>query len=247
VALKISNLDVDIEGKRVLSDLSIAMEPGEVHVIMGPNGAGKTTLSKALSGDPALERVTGHFSLHGQDLLPLSPEERVWKGLFVGFQHPVEIVGVTLRKFLSLIVHAKRKALGEEPLSTLTFEELLAQACARVQMPLSLLDRCVNKGFSGGEKKRSEWLQMLLLSPDFILLDEPDSGVDIDALRILASLIEEARRAGKMILVITHYQRLLEYFRPDAVHLLINGKLVASGGHELSIKIEASGYAPWSS
>jgi len=230
------------DGKTILSGLSLDIGAGEVHAIMGPNGAGKSTLSNVLAGRDGYE-VTGTVTLDGVDLLDLDPETRAARGLFLAFQYPVEIPGVGNSYFLRTALNAQRETRGEEPVSAGEFITLLREHLAALDMDPSFLGRAVNEGFSGGEKKRNEILQMSVLRPRLAVLDETDSGLDIDALRIVASGIERLRGPDRSMLVITHYPRLLELVRPDRVHVLAGGRIVASGDHTLAHELEADGYA----
>lgn len=242
--LDIRDLHVSIDGKSVLKGVNLKVNAGEIHVFMGPNGAGKSSLAKFLSGDPSYEFVQGQVQLAGQDLLEMEVEERAHAGLFVGFQYPVEIPGVTNRQFLKASLDAQRKAQKQEALSEQDFEKLLLEKAELVQMKVEFLDRFVNDGFSGGEKKRNEILQMALLDPLVTILDETDSGLDIDAMRIIAHGVNQMHNSSKGLVLITHYTRLLEYITPDFVHVIADGKITTTGGMELAQKLEEVGYDP---
>jgi Fe-S cluster assembly ATP-binding protein len=242
--LKIENLHATVADKPILKGLSLAINAGEIHAIMGPNGAGKSTLSYVLGGRPGYEVTDGSASFDGQDLLDMDPHERAAAGLFLGFQYPVEIPGVSNVQFLRESLNAQRKARGEEPLSGGDFLKLAREKAGLLKMDMDMLKRPVNVGFSGGEKKRNEMVQMGILGPKLAILDETDSGLDIDALRIVGDGINSImRRPDKAVLLITHYQRLLDYVQPDFVHVLAAGRIVKSGGPELARELEAHGYA----
>ena len=241
--LKIDNLHAEVGGTEILRGLTLEVGAGEVHAIMGPNGAGKSTLSYVLGGRPGYEVTGGSVTFMGKDLLELEPHERAAAGLFLGFQYPVEIPGVSNVQFLREALNAQRKARGEEPLSGGEFLRLAREKAALLKMDPEMLKRAVNVGFSGGEKKRAEMVQMGVLDPAFAVLDETDSGLDIDALRIVGEGINAImRRPDKGVLLITHSQRLLDYVRPDRVHVLARGRIVASGGPELAHQLETEGY-----
>ena len=240
--LDIRNLHVLVGGKEILRGLELALPPGEVHAIMGPNGAGKSTLSRVLTGHPAYDVTEGQLLFQGESLLGLEPEERARRGLFMSFQYPLEISGVSNAQFLLFALNAQRKARGLDPLSNDAFHELLDEKMRQMQIRPEFKERSVNVGFSGGEKKRNEILQMSLFEPTLAILDETDSGLDIDAMRIVADGVNALRRKDRSILIITHYQRLLEYIRPDRVHVLMNGQIVRSGGAELAVELEEKGY-----
>ena len=241
--LKIDNLHATVGGTPILNGLSLAVNAGEVHAIMGPNGAGKSTLAYVLGGRPGYEVTGGSVSFNGEDLLALEPHERAAAGLFLGFQYPVEIPGVSNVQFLREALNAQRKARGEEPLSGGEFLKLAREKAGLLKLDMDMLKRPVNVGFSGGEKKRAEMVQMGILDPAFAVLDETDSGLDIDALRIVGEGINAImRRPDKGVLLITHYQRLLDYVRPDFVHVLAKGRIVTSGGPELALQLESEGY-----
>ena len=242
--LKIENLHATVADKPILKGLSLAINAGEIHAIMGPNGAGKSTLSYVLGGRPGYEVTEGSATFDGQDLLALDPHERAAAGLFLGFQYPVEIPGVSNVQFLRESLNAQRKARGQEPLSGGDFLKLAREKAGLLKMDMDMLKRPVNVGFSGGEKKRNEMVQMGILDPTLAILDETDSGLDIDALRIVGDGINAImRRPDKAVLLITHYQRLLDYVRPDFVHVLAGGRIVKSGGPELALELEREGYA----
>ena len=241
--LKIDDLHATVGGTPILSGLSLAVGAGEIHAIMGPNGAGKSTLAYVLGGRPGYEVTGGSVTFAGQDLLALEPHERAAAGLVLGFQYPVEIPGVSNVQFLREALNAQRKARGEEPLSGGDFLRLAREKAALLKMDMEMLKRAVNVGFSGGEKKRAEMVQMGILDPRFAVLDETDSGLDIDALRIVGEGINAImRKPDKGVLLITHYQRLLDYVRPDFVHVLSKGRIVKSGGPELAHELESEGY-----
>lgn len=241
--LKIDNLTAEVGGKQILNGLTLEVGAGEVHAIMGPNGAGKSTLAYALGGRPGYEITEGSVTFDGQDLLALDPHERAAAGLFLGFQYPVEIPGVSNLQFLREALNAQRKVRGEEPLTGGEFLKLAKEKAALLRMDMDMLKRPVNVGFSGGEKKRNEMVQMGILDPKFAVLDETDSGLDIDALRIVGDGINTIMRdCGKGVLLITHYQRLLDYVKPDKVHILAKGRIVKTGGPELALQLEEEGY-----
>ncbi len=241
--LQINNLHAEIDGKAILKDLTLTVNAGEVHAIMGPNGAGKSTLGYVLGGRPGYEVTDGSVTFDGQDLLDLPPHERAAAGLFLGFQYPVEIPGVSNVQFLRESLNSQRRARGENPLSGGEFLKLARAQAAALEMDAEMLKRPVNVGFSGGEKKRNEMVQMGILNPKFAVLDETDSGLDIDALRIVGDGINRIMRApDKAVLLITHYQRLLDYVKPDFVHVLADGRITRTGGPELALELEAQGY-----
>jgi len=241
--LTIDNLHAEIDGKQILKGLSLTVNAGEVHAIMGPNGAGKSTLAYVLGGRPGYEVTEGSVAFAGEDLLELEPYERAAAGLFLGFQYPVEIPGVSNVQFLREALNAQRKARGEEPLSGGEFLKLAKEKAGLLKLDMDMLKRNVNVGFSGGEKKRAEMVQMGILDPKFAVLDETDSGLDIDALRIVGEGINAImRRPDKGVLLITHYQRLLDYVKPDVVHVMVAGRIVKSGGPELALQLEQEGY-----
>lgn len=229
--IEIKNLCAEVDGKPILKGLNLSIEKGQIHAIMGPNGAGKSTLAKILAGHPAYEVTGGEVWFKGQDLLDMDPEERCRAGLFMSFQYPLEISGVTNRQFLEAALKAQGKTGNVE------------EKMAALEIRPEFLERNINEGFSGGEKKRNEILQMALFNPDLAILDETDSGLDIDAMRIVAKGVNEMRRKDNALLIITHYQRLLDYIRPDFVHVLADGKIVRTGGPELALELERQGYA----
>ena len=240
--LKIKNLCTQVDGNQILDNLSLTVPDGEVHAIMGPNGSGKSTLAHVLAGRDGYDVTAGDVLYREKSLLELDPEERAHEGLFLAFQYPVEIPGVNNAYFLRSALNAARKHRGEEEVDAFDFLELIKEKMSMLEMDKVLLDRAVNEGFSGGEKKRNEILQMLVLEPKCAILDETDSGLDIDALRIVASGVNALRSPERSILVVTHYQRLLDYIVPDKVHVLMNGKIVTTGDKALALKLEEQGY-----
>ncbi|MGO4686539.1 Fe-S cluster assembly ATPase SufC [Brevundimonas sp. 2YAF1] len=240
--LSINNLHVSVADKPILKGLTLEVPAGEVHAVMGPNGAGKSTLGYSLSGRPGYEVTAGSASWNGQDLLGLAPAERAAAGVFLSFQYPMEIPGVPAMTFIRTALNAQKRARGEEEVSAPAFLKQVKAASQALKMDFDMLKRPLNVGFSGGEKKRMEILQMALLEPSLLILDETDSGLDIDALRIVSEGVNVLRRADRSMLVITHYQRLLDYIKPDKVHVLAAGRIVASGGPELAHELEAEGY-----
>ncbi len=240
--LTISDLHARVQDKEILKGLNLVVQPGEVHAIMGPNGAGKSTLGNALAGHPKVEVTHGEVLFRGRDLLQLSPEERAGEGLFLAFQYPVEIPGVNNMYFLRTALNAQRKYRGEPELDAAQFLQLVKEKMKDLDMPEDLLRRPVNEGFSGGEKKRNEIFQMSVLEPKLAILDETDSGLDIDALKAVAEGVNKMRSDDRSFIVITHYQRLLDYIRPDVVHVLADGRIVRSGGPELAQELEKTGY-----
>ena len=242
ILLKVDNLHAGIEGKEILKGINLTVRPGEVHAIMGPNGSGKSTLSGVLAGDPKFTVTDGSADFHGVDLLALSPEDRSHEGLFLSGQYPVEIPGVSLFNFKRAAGNAKRKYFNEPPLSAGDFLKLMRQKREIVELDNKLASRSVNEGFSGGEKKRNEIFQMAVLEPRLSILDETDSGLDIDALRIVAGGVNRLKTERNATIVITHYQRLLDYIKPDFVHILYKGRIVYSGGPELALELEEKGY-----
>ncbi len=240
--LEVKNLHAGIDGKAILKGLNLQINKGEVHAIMGPNGSGKSTLAKVLAGHPTYEVLSGEIIFEGADLLDLDPDERARAGVFMAFQYPIEIPGVSNSQFLRLAYNEKMKHLGEEELDPLEFNDLLKERAKIVDMDSSFFKRSVNEGFSGGEKKRNEILQMAVLQPKLAILDETDSGLDIDALRIVAEGVNKLRNADKAIILVTHYQRLLNYITPDFVHVLADGRIVKEGGKELALELEEKGY-----
>ena len=241
--LEVKNLAVEIDGKKILSGFDLVVNAGEVHAIMGPNGSGKSTLSYVLAGKEDYHVVGGSVRFEGKDLLTLAPDERAAKGLFLAFQYPLEIPGVATMTFLRTAVNAVRKKRGEAELSTPDFLRLVREKAASLHIDAEMLKRAVNVGFSGGEKKRNEILQMALLEPKLCILDETDSGLDIDALKVVADGVNKLRSKARAIVVITHYQRLLNHIVPDIVHVMAKGRIVRSGGPELAIELEQKGYA----
>ena len=240
--LEIKNLYAGIDGKEILKGLNLQINKGEVHAIMGPNGSGKSTLAKVLAGHPSYEITQGEIVYEGKDLLELEPDERAREGIFLAFQYPVEVPGVSNSQFLRLAYNEKMKHRGEEELDPLEFNDYMREKAKVVEMDKSFFNRSVNVGFSGGEKKRNEILQMAVLAPTLAVLDETDSGLDIDALRIVAEGVNKLRSADNAIILVTHYQRLLNYIEPDFVHVLANGKIVKEGGKELALELEEKGY-----
>jgi len=240
--LSINNLQARVEEKEILRGLSLQVNPGEVHAIMGPNGSGKSTLASVLAGREDYEVTGGAVTFHGEDLLELSPEDRARKGLFLAFQYPVEIPGVSNANFLKTAVNEIRKSRGLNPLDSKDFLALMKEKMKLVEMDKAMTQRSVNEGFSGGEKKRNEVFQMAMLEPSLCLLDETDSGLDIDALRIVANGVNALRNKDRSFIVITHYQRLLDYIVPDFVHVLYKGRIVKSGTKELALELEQKGY-----
>ena len=240
--LEIKDLRASIEGKEILKGINLNVNAGEVHAIMGPNGSGKSTLSAVLTGNPAFTVTGGSVTFNGKDLLALSPEDRAHEGLFLSFQYPVEIPGVSMVNFMRAAINEKRKYYGQEPLSAADFLKLMREKRAIVQLDNKLASRAVNEGFSGGEKKRNEIFQMAMLEPRLSILDETDSGLDIDALRIVAHGVNTLKTANNASIVITHYQRLLDYIKPDFVHVLYKGRIVMSAGPELALELEEKGY-----
>lgn len=240
--ISIENLQAKVEEKDILKGLNLEIKPGEVHAIMGPNGAGKSTLGNVLAGREGYEVTGGSATLNGKDILELDPEERAREGLFLAFQYPVEIPGVSNLEFLKASVDAVREQQGKEPLDSVKFLKLAREKCKAVNLDQSFLKRGVNEGFSGGEKKRNELMQMMLLEPALCILDETDSGLDIDALQVVAEGVNAMRDENRSFIVVTHYQRLLDYIVPDYVHVLADGKIVKSGGKELALELEEKGY-----
>ena len=240
--LKIENLHASIGDKEILKGISLTVNKGEIHAIMGPNGSGKSTLSSVLVGNPNYEVTGGSITFEGEDLLELEPEERAHQGLFMSFQYPVEIPGVSMVNFMRAALNERRKAQGLDPIPAPEFLKLMKQKRELVELDSKLASRSVNEGFSGGEKKRNEIFQMAMLEPKLAILDETDSGLDIDALRIVAKGVNELRSPENATIVITHYQRLLDYIEPDFVHVLYKGRIVRSGGPELAFELERRGY-----
>lgn len=243
VLLSIKDLHASVEEKHILKGLNLDIKPGEVHAIMGPNGAGKSTTGYVLSGRDGYEVDSGEVTLAGADLLDMEVEDRARAGLFLAFQYPVEIPGVSNLEFLKAAVDAQREARGEEALTSAEFLKIAKEACKQVNLPVSFLKRGVNEGFSGGEKKRNEIMQMILLQPKLCILDETDSGLDIDAMQVVANGVNSQRDGERSFIVVTHYQRLLDYIKPDFVHVLADGKIVKSGDASLAKELEEQGYA----
>jgi Fe-S cluster assembly ATP-binding protein len=241
--LEIKNLHAGIDGKEILKGIDLTIKTGEVHAIMGPNGSGKSTLANVLAGHSAYEVTAGDILYRGESILEDAPEDRATKGMFLAFQYPVEIPGVRNNYFLKTALNSVRKARGEGELDAMDFLALVKEKIKALKIDESFLSRSVNEGFSGGEKKRNEILQMAVLDPRLAIMDETDSGLDIDALRVVADGVNALRGPERAILVITHYQRLLNYIVPDVVHVLINGKIIKTGGKELALELEESGYA----
>lgn len=241
--LEVKDLVAEVDGKTILNGISLTVNPGEVHAIMGPNGSGKSTLANVLAGRDDYKVVSGSVTFKSSDLFELEPEERAREGVFLAFQYPVEIPGVSNMQFLKASVDAVRKHRGQEELDAPAFMKLAREHCKELKLKPEFLKRGVNEGFSGGEKKRNEILQMALLEPDLALLDETDSGLDIDALQIAAEGVNALRNGARSFIVVTHYQRLLNYIVPDYVHVLAGGKIVKSGGRELALELEEKGYS----
>ncbi len=240
--LSIKNLHASVEGKEILKGINLEVNAGEVHAIMGPNGSGKSTLASVLAGREEYEVTEGSVEFLGKDILELSPEDRAREGLFLAFQYPVEIPGVSTNNFIKTALNEKRKYHGQKPLDAVSFMKLMKEKIKLVEIDKSLLTRSINEGFSGGEKKKNEIFQMAMLEPKLTILDETDSGLDIDALRIVANGVNKLRDENRAIIVITHYQRLLDYLQPDFVHVLLNGKIVKNGTKELALELEEKGY-----
>ncbi len=240
--LKINDLHAGIEGNEILKGINLEIKPGEVHAIMGPNGSGKSTLSSVVAGREEYEVSKGAIDFEGEDLMDLDPEERAHKGIFLSFQYPIEIPGVTVTNFLKTAINETRKAKGEEPMPANIMLKKMREKMALLEMDKGFLSRSLNDGFSGGEKKRNEIFQMAMLEPKLAILDETDSGLDIDALRIVANGVNKLKSKDNAVLLITHYQRLLDYIVPDFVHVLYKGRIVKSGGKELALELEAKGY-----
>ncbi|MFL5107540.1 MAG: Fe-S cluster assembly ATPase SufC [Xanthobacteraceae bacterium] len=243
--LEVKNLQVRVEDREILHSLSLTVNKGEVHAIMGPNGSGKSTLSHVIAGKPGYEVTAGEILLEGEDLLAMSPDERAAKGVFLAFQYPVEIPGVATMTFLRTALNAQRKARGQTEFSTPDFLKKVREVAARLNIPQEMLRRGVNVGFSGGEKKRNEILQMSLFEPKLCVLDETDSGLDIDALKVVSEGVNKLRSPERSFIVITHYQRLLNYIVPDVVQVLSRGRIVRTGGKELALELEEKGYAQY--
>jgi Fe-S cluster assembly ATP-binding protein len=242
IVLEIRDLHATVDGNEILKGINLTIKKGEVHAIMGPNGSGKSTLAKVLAGHPAYVVTKGEVLYEGKNLLELAPDERAREGVFLAFQYPIEVPGVSNAQFLRLAYNEKRKHLGEEELDPLEFKDLLKERALIVEMEASFMSRAVNEGFSGGEKKRNEILQMAVLEPKLAVLDETDSGLDIDALRIVAGGVNKLKNSENAIILVTHYQRLLNYIVPDYVHVLSGGRIVREGGKELALELEEKGY-----
>ncbi|MDD2797785.1 MAG: Fe-S cluster assembly ATPase SufC [Bacteroidales bacterium] len=240
--LEIKNLHANVNGKEILRGINLTVRPGEVHAIMGPNGSGKSTLSSVLAGNPVFEVTEGEVTFEGKNLLDLAPEERSCEGIFLSFQYPVEIPGVSMVNFMRTAINEHRKYKKQEPISASDFLKLMREKREVVELDNKLASRSVNEGFSGGEKKRNEIFQMAMLEPKLAILDETDSGLDIDALRIVANGVNKLKSEHNATLVITHYQRLLDYIKPEFVHVLYKGKIVKSAGPELALELEEKGY-----
>lgn len=242
IMLEVKNLHATINGKEILKGINLVIKTGEVHAIMGPNGSGKSTLSAVLVGNPMYEVTQGEVTFNGKDLLAMPPEDRAHEGLFLSFQYPVEIPGVSMTNFMRAAINEKRKYQGQEPMSAGDFIKLMKEKRKVVELDSKLSNRSVNEGFSGGEKKRNEIFQMAMLEPTLSILDETDSGLDVDALRIVAEGVNKLKRPDTSTIVITHYDRLLDLIKPDIVHVLFNGRIVKTGGPELAKEIEDKGY-----
>ncbi len=243
--LEIKNLHAEVDGKKILNGIDLTVEKGQLHAIMGPNGSGKSTLSYVLAGKPGYTVTEGEVLLDGEDLLAMEPDERAARGVFLAFQYPLEIPGVASMTFLRTALNAQRKRRGEPELSTPEFIKRVREVAGKLEIEQEMLRRAVNVGFSGGEKKRNEILQMTLLEPRLAIMDETDSGLDIDALRVVADGVNRLRAPERSMVVITHYQRLLNYIVPDVVHVLSKGRVVKTGGKELALELEARGYAQY--
>jgi Fe-S cluster assembly ATP-binding protein len=240
--LEIRNLHTSVDGNEILKGINLTIKKGEIHAIMGPNGSGKSTLAKVLAGHPSYVVTAGEVLYEGRNLLEMEPDERARAGVFMAFQYPIEVPGVSNAQFLRLAYNEKRKHLGEEELDPLEFKDLLKERAKLVEMDASFMTRSVNEGFSGGEKKRNEILQMAVLEPKLAILDETDSGLDIDALRIVADGVNQLHNSENAIVLVTHYQRLLNYIVPDYVHVLAGGRIAREGGKELALELEEKGY-----
>lgn len=240
--LKVRDLRAEINGKEILKGINLEVRPGEVHAIMGPNGSGKSTLSMVLAGNPSYHVTGGSVEFFGKNLLDMAPDIRSHEGIFLGFQYPVEIPGVSMMNFIRAAVNAKREYFGEKPMSAADFLKMMREKRSVVELDTKLASRSVNEGFSGGEKKRNEIFQMAVLEPRLSILDETDSGLDIDALRIVAEGVNKLKSKDNATIVITHYQRLLDYIKPDIVHILYKGRIVKTAGPELALELEQRGY-----
>lgn len=240
--LKIKNLHASIEGKEILKGINLEINPGEVHAIMGPNGSGKSTLSSVIAGREEYEVTDGELIFEGSDLSEMDPEERAHKGIFLSFQYPVEIPGVSVTNFIKTAINAQRKAAGKEDMPASEMLKMIREKSEMLEIDRKFLSRSLNQGFSGGEKKRNEIFQMAILDPKLSILDETDSGLDIDALKVVANGVNKLRKEDNAVLLITHYQRLLDYIVPDVVHVMVDGKIVKSGGKELAHELEERGY-----
>ena len=240
--LEIRNLHATVDGNQILKGINLTVKKGEIHAIMGPNGSGKSTLAKVLAGHPAYEVTEGEVFYEGKNLLDMATDERAREGIFMAFQYPIEVPGVSNAQFLRLAYNEKRKHLGEEELDPLEFKDLLKERAKVVEMDASFMTRSVNEGFSGGEKKRNEILQMAVLEPKLAILDETDSGLDIDALRVVAGGVNQLHNSENAVVLVTHYQRLLNYIVPNYVHVLANGRIAREGGKELALELEEKGY-----
>ena len=240
--LEIRNLHATVDGNEILKGINLTIKKGEIHAIMGPNGSGKSTLAKVLAGHPAYQVTAGEVLYEGKNLLEMSTDERAREGVFMAFQYPIEVPGVSNAQFLRLAYNEKRKHLGEEELDPLEFKDLLKQRAKVVEMDASFMTRSVNEGFSGGEKKRNEILQMAVVEPKLAILDETDSGLDIDALRVVAGGVNQLHNSENAVVLVTHYQRLLNYIVPHYVHVLANGRIAREGGKELALELEEKGY-----
>ena len=240
--LELKNLHVSVQGKEIVKGVSLKVTEGEIHAVMGPNGSGKSTLSYAVMGHPKYEITKGDVLVNGESILPLTPDQRAKKGLFLGFQYPYEVQGVGTANFIRNAANSQLAARGEKNIPVMEFQKQLEEKTKLLKMDQSFTTRSLNEGFSGGEKKRAEVLQMSLLKPKIAILDEPDSGLDIDALKIVANAVKEANKEGTGLLVITHYERILTYLQPDYVHVMNDGKIIKSGGKELAKQLEKEGY-----
>ena len=241
--LKINNLNAKIEDKSILNGFSLEIKPGEVHAIMGPNGSGKSTIAHTLAGNPNYEIISGNVNFNEKDLLEMDPSERSLSGLFLAFQYPIELPGVTNASYLKQIVNVHRKHRGENPIEAGDFLKLLKEKSSSLNIPMDMHSRFVNAGFSGGEKKKNEVLQLDLLNPNLVIMDETDSGLDVDALKSTSEAVNQLRSSNRSFIIITHYLRLLEYIEPDFVHVFQNGSIVESGGKSLANRIDKEGYA----